>query len=192
MDRSPITVFRTKRLTVRTSSVEDADLLDALWNNGRVMRFVGFPEGLNQSIEDIRKEMQAQSGDEFNRVLIVELKETGERIGQCKLGKPDENGIAETDIKLLPEFWGNKYGIEIKRNLVKYLFEHSDCRIVQATPNVENTASIKMQEAVGGVRVGEEVYEFPEHMQGYTCSVHHYIYRVSRENFSAVFDAEKH
>ncbi len=51
---------------------------------------------------------------------------------------------------------------------------------MEATPNVGNTASIRMQEAVGGVRVGEAVAEFPESMRGFTTPVRHYIYRVER------------
>ncbi len=43
-----------------------------------------------------------------------------------------------------------------------------------------NIASIKMQEAVGGVRIGEDVYEFPESMREFTTPVHCYIYRVYR------------
>jgi RimJ/RimL family protein N-acetyltransferase len=67
--------------------------------------------------------------------------------------------------------------------LVVYLFAHTDCVAVQATPNVGNVASIRMQESVGGVRVGEQVYEFPESMRDYTTPVHHYIYRVYRKDW---------
>jgi RimJ/RimL family protein N-acetyltransferase len=73
--------------------------------------------------------------------------------------------------------------VEIKRGLLDYLFTHTDCDAVQATPNVNNIASIKMQEAVGGERVGEEVYQFPESMRDFTTPVHHYIYRVYRRTW---------
>ena len=73
-----------------------------------------------------------------------------------------------------------KYGVEVKQGLVDYLFTHTDCAAVQGTPNVANVASIKMQEAVGAVRVDERVYEFPEGEREDRCSVHHYVYRVFR------------
>jgi hypothetical protein len=38
-----------------------------------------------------------------------------------------------------------------------------------------------MQEAVGGVRIDEGVYEFPEAMRDFTNPVHYYTYRVYRE-----------
>ncbi len=101
-------------------------------------------------------------------------------MGECKLHPPNPEGIASTDVKLLPDYWGHKYGLEVKRALLDYLFAHTDCVAVEASPNVNNPASIKMQEAVGGVRIKEAVYEFPIGMQDYTVPVHHYIYRVER------------
>jgi len=51
---------------------------------------------------------------------------------------------------------------------------------VEATPNVSNTASIRRQEAVGGVRVGEGVFEVPEGAPHRMAPVPHYLYRVYR------------
>ena len=70
------------------------------------------------------------------------------------------------------------------RGLVDYLFTHTRCSAVEATPNVENSASIKMQEAVGGVCVGEDTFQVPESRKGYAIPVHHYIYRVYREDWT--------
>lgn len=101
--------------------------------------------------------------------------DTGRAIGECRLGTPDAQGLSETDIKLLPEFWGQGYGKEVKRGLLTYLFTRTECLVAQATPNVDNLASIRLQEAVGGRRVGESIHEFPREMQSLTCPVHCYI-----------------
>jgi RimJ/RimL family protein N-acetyltransferase len=176
-------VFASERLVVRTATVQDVELIYELWTDPRVMANVGFPHGLRITREEIEETLRKPSGSEFERLLVVELKATGQAIGQCHMRAPGEEDIAETDIKLLPAFWGHKYGVEIKRGLVAYLFTHTDCTAVGASPNVANMASIKMQEAVGGVRVGEQVYEFPESMRDYTAPVHHYIYHVYREHW---------
>ena len=176
-------IFDTERLVVRTATAQDVDLLYELWTDPRVMAGVGFPRGLRTTREEIENRLRKPSDSEFERVLTVELKATGQAIGQCGMHTPDEEGVAKTDIKLLPAFWGHKHGVEVKRGLVAHLFAHTGCTAVQATPNVGNVASIKMQESVGGVRVGEKVYEFPESMRDYTTPVHHYIYRVYREDW---------
>lgn len=176
-------VFETERLVVRTATEDDADLFYALWTNPQVMKNVGFPEGLRVTRRELERRLSKQSDSEFERLLIVELKSTDQAIGECKLSYPDEDGIAEPDLKLLPEFWGYRYGVEVWRELVAYQFAHTACGIIQATPNRHNTASIKMQEAVGCVRIGESVHHFPWHMQSYTTPVHHYVYHLNRTDW---------
>ncbi len=64
-----------------------------------------------------------------------------------------------------------------------YLFTHTDCKAVEAMPNVNNAASIKMQEAVGGARMSENVHHFPESMRDHTTPAHYYVYRAYREEW---------
>ena len=178
-------IFETERLLIRTATVDDIDLYLTLWTNSKVMTNVGFPQGLKTGRDKIRKQIQEQGESEFDRLLVVVLKATGESMGECEMSRPNHDGIAKTDVKLLPEFWGNKYGVEVKKGLLFHLFKNTDCIAVEATPNINNIASIKMQEAVGGKQIGEEVFEFPEAMRAFTTPVHHYIYRVERENWIA-------
>jgi len=177
-------VFETKRLLIRTACTDDADLYFALWTDPAVMSNVGFPSGLRITLLEIEAMLEEQaSHSEFGRNLVVELLASKSPVGECKMYEPDEEGIAKTDVKLLPEFWGNRYGVEAKQGLLDYLFLHTECRAVEGTPNIENKASIKMQEMVGGVRVGEDVHHFPDGMKDYTHPVHHYIYLVYREEW---------
>ena len=181
---SPGTIIETERLRIRLARPADAPLYHRLWNHPRVMINVGFPQGLRMTLEEIRARLENPGQTPFDARLAVILKATGEAIGECKLGAPDGEGISETDVKLFPEHWGHEYGVEIKRALVDYLFTQTDCSAIQATPNVKNVASIKMQEAVGAVRVGEGTFEFPETMRKWTAPVHHYVYRVSRSDWA--------
>ena len=184
-------VFSTERLSIRTASTEDASLYLALWNDPKVMTNAGFSFGLRITLDEVEAKLREQEGDPgfgrdpvFGRNMVVDLQESATPIGECKMYQPNEEGIAKTDIKLLPEFWGHRYGVEVKRGLLSYLFEHTDSKAVEATPNVQNMASIKTQEAVGGERVGEEIYYFPDSMKEYTCPVHHYVYLVSKEKWT--------
>ncbi|MBN1212816.1 MAG: GNAT family N-acetyltransferase [candidate division Zixibacteria bacterium] len=178
-------VFQTDRLVIRKAEPSDSDVefFYRLCTDPKVMTNVGFPYGLKITREAIRSGFEQQVTTEFNTRLVVELKATGEPVGECKLGSPDENGISETDIKLLPQFWGKGYGTEIKRGLVDYLFTHTACRAVKASPNKNNIASQRMQEKVGGKKVGEHTYRFPEEMRAYTVDVESYIYQVFREDW---------
>ena len=177
--------IQTKRLEIRKTSAinENISFLYSLWTNPDIMKFVGYPQGLRISEEDIKKQLQKEYLDEFNRVLLVFLKDSNIPIGECKLGSPDKNNIAYTDIKLLPEYQGKGFGSEIKRALIDYLFTNTQCKAIKGTPNRNNIASIKMQEAVGGKRVKEGCYHFPEDMKEYTTDVPFYEYLVFRSDW---------
>jgi RimJ/RimL family protein N-acetyltransferase len=177
-------VFSTERLHVYVAGIGDVDLYYRLWNEPRVMANVGYPYGLRLTRQEIATQLQEQAGRVLDARLVIVLRSTGESIGECKLGSPDANGVSSTDVKLLPEFWGNKYGVEVKRALVAYLFAYTDCRVVEATPNVHNIASIKMQEAVGAVCVGETLFEFSEELRDFTQTIRSYVYHVRRETWS--------
>jgi RimJ/RimL family protein N-acetyltransferase len=176
-------VFETERLRVRIAGVDDVDLFYNLWTEPRVMANVGFPQGLAVTRQEIEERLKRPANSEFERLLVAETKDTGQPIGECGMHRSNQESIAETDVKLLPSFWGHKYGVEIKRGLLAHLFQHTDCIAVDATPNVNNIASIRMQEEVGAVCVGKDVYHFPEAMRAYTVPVHHYTYRVYRTDW---------
>jgi len=178
-------VFETTRLIVRipTTKDEDVDLYFQLWNDPRVMENVGFPKGLMKRREDIIAQLARIHPSEFDRTLIVINKDNNKPIGECKLGSANEEDVAHTDVKLLPTFWGKGYGIEIKQALVDYLFNHTDCIAIHASPNKSNITSQKMQEKVGGKRISEGTYQFPEHMRSYTKPVELYIYRLDRTDW---------
>lgn len=171
--------INTKRLIIRSVTVEDATFIADLWNNPKVMRFVGFPMGLNISRQKVIKTIE--SANEVS-LLTVTLRD-GERIGNAKIGDIDENGIIETDVKLKPGLWGKGYGKEIKKALVDYIFQHTKAEVIQATPNIQNIASIKMQEYVNAKPAGEGVFEFPENMKDHTCPVNYIVYQINRKDW---------
>lgn len=184
MTDDELTPIETARLILRPAVPEDNELFYSLWTNPRVMTMVGFPNGLRINRDEVQAKIQKQAEETiFGRLLVVTLKSTGQAMGECKMMLPDRDGISRTDVKLLPEYWGNKYGVEVKQALVNYLFNHTDCLVVEGTPNVANIASIKMQESVGARRIGEDTFEFPESMKDFTHPVHHYVYHVFREDW---------
>ena len=165
------------------SSPVDLNFFLRLWTTPEVMSLVGFPGGLRVTADDIRRQIENQSDSEYDQKLVVTLRTDSTPIGECKLGLPDDSGVSETDVKLLPEYWGHGYGREIKQALVDYLFTHTSCKTIRATPNQGNVASQKMQEAVGAARVSEGIYHFPPHMREYTVDVPYFVYELTRETW---------
>lgn len=93
--------LETERLRVVKGEATDEDInfFFNLYTNPEVMKFVGFPNGLNITKEEIKNKILKQDISEFDQALIVTSK-IGDKLGECKLGRPDKNGISVTDIKL--------------------------------------------------------------------------------------------
>ncbi|MCF7794188.1 MAG: GNAT family N-acetyltransferase [Candidatus Cloacimonetes bacterium] len=176
-------IFQTKRLKVRKAETSDVDMYLSLWNSGKVMKNVGFPNGLGISEEEFIKKIEEYDESEFDKSLVVIEKESGKKIGECKLGSPNEEGISSPDVKFLPEYWGKGFGKELLNALCKYIFSKTQTKIIETSPNVKNIASQKIVEAVGGKEIKRFVYHFPPEMQHFTEDVHGKIYHAHKKDW---------
>ena len=176
-------VFETDRLRVRAACPDDVELIHSLWTDPRVMTFVGFPNGLRTSHDEIRSQLEREARDPAWGLLIVEREQDRRAIGQAHLARPDADGVSEPDIKLLPEFWRQTYGREAWKGLIDHTFANADCLVVQGTPNAANTASIRMMESCGMVRSARGRIEPAESMAAFAEAVEHYVYRMTREDW---------
>ena len=177
-----MTVFETARLIIRRGDPNDVEFIRELWNDPLVMKYVGFPEGLGMSREEVADRFSAETGELFDRILIITMKD-GIRIGNTKIGRINEKGITETDMKIIPAYWGKGYGKEAKKGLCDFIFTHTDAEIVQATPNRENIASIRMQEYAGAKPVDEGIFSFHQKMKMKTCPVPYILYQLNRKDW---------
>ncbi|RKX24858.1 MAG: hypothetical protein DRP45_07280, partial [Candidatus Zixiibacteriota bacterium] len=82
-----VMVFQTSNLTVRRATISDLDvnLFYSLWTDPRVMTFVGFPQGLRITKDDIRASIDKADSGEYDKKMRVELKEAKQLIGERKL-----------------------------------------------------------------------------------------------------------
>ncbi len=139
---------------------------------------VGFPSGLGISEKTIHRQLVEQTQSLIDTILAVTLAETGHIIGQAKIKSPDPDGLSITDIKLFPEYWRRRFGTEIKQALVSHLFENTSCTAIEATPNLTNLPSIRMQEKAGYLRLGRGRWEPDISLKGNALPVDYWIYRV--------------
>ena len=175
--------LQTLRLGIRRATDKDAAFIHALWTMPEVMRLVGFPQGLSISVAEIERGIVTSSDSHFGSRLITTLLETGEQIGQCKIGAPDDDGICEPDIKLHPEYWGNGYGRELWEAMIDFAFINSSAIIVQGTPNQANAASIRMQLGSGMIQVDKGVFANDHSSHPGAVPVPYYKLQITREQW---------
>jgi len=130
-------------MSVSISATTEDDLPDLgrLWNDGRVMRWVGFPDGLGYDDESLRAWFERlQSSADAHHFVV---RDPG--IGFCGelFYKVDRaHGRAELDVKLVPEAQGRGIATAALTWLIGCLFEQEpDVDAVWTEPWPENRAS---------------------------------------------------
>jgi RimJ/RimL family protein N-acetyltransferase len=129
--------------------------LRKLWNDGEVMRYVGFPQGLGIDergmMEWFKKLKRHRSIDREH--WIVE-NERGEPIGEAYYKAELEYSgyraekMAQIDLKLARSFWGQGYATDALQTLIRHLFEKGFETIV-VSPNLNNEAALRLYERLG-------------------------------------------
>lgn len=140
-------IFETQRLVVRRLNLADLDLFAKLHANPNVMDIIPSPVltklESKQKLEDIITSYQNPNPE--ISIWAMETKKGKMFIGACALAFDDPKGI-EIGYRVNEEFWGQKYGVEIAQNLIKYAFEYTDTNLVYADVNSQNYKSIKILE----------------------------------------------
>ena len=92
-------------IEIRETSEHDLDNIMSLWNNGDVMFFVGFPEGLGITIEKLKKWL-AQAIKKPGRCHYSIYADELGYCGEAFYDSTKEHKTASLDIKLLPNAQG--------------------------------------------------------------------------------------
>jgi RimJ/RimL family protein N-acetyltransferase len=140
--------------------------LQSLWNDGEVMRYVGYPQGLRideQGMQEWFEWLEQHRGIDREHWIIENGR--GEPIGEAYYkaeheyyGYPPAQQVtsppnraekmAQIDIKLARGFWEQGYAADALRALIRYLFEKGFETIV-VSPNPANQAALRLYERLG-------------------------------------------
>lgn len=149
----------TERLLLRRLLPEDAEVFADYrtdprvyayqsegWESFNTEKAIKFIEELD-SIEPGSKDTWFQIG--------IELKETGELIGDCGIHTLSEDLMqAEIGYTIAPKFQKKGYGIEAVAGVVGFIFEKMDMHRITATVDTRNLASALLLEKLGFRREG--------------------------------------
>ena len=146
---------------------EDLPFLFALWNTPEVMAYADeFPRlrGWSKSEEihtawKIYTTRRAELGTGYTQLIIKG--EDGQRIGEsffAPLGegyafgrwhKPEGVFSLMGDLKLAPDFWGLGFGTAGMRQVVRWVFQYTDCDLFVVPPHRYNPAAERVYQKAG-------------------------------------------
>ena len=144
-------LLETERLSLRWLTLDDADLLLAVWNDPAFVRHVG-DRGI-RTIEETRSAMQEGAFHLYETYgygpYRIALKDTDVAVGLCGLFRRDNLEIADIGYAVLPEHCGKGYAHEASMAVIDYardvLGMQQLCSIV--SPN--NDASVHLIRKLG-------------------------------------------
>ena len=146
-----------KMIEVRETTVNELALVQGLWADGDVMRFVGFPEGLHQTDEEMRGWFRwiESRRPALNHYSIFE---DGRYCGESFYKIDEAHQSAALDIKLFSFARGRGIGTAGLSYAIREAFRNG-AKIAWVDPNPKNEKAIALYE-----RLGFQRSAFPKHL----------------------------
>jgi RimJ/RimL family protein N-acetyltransferase len=149
------TQLTTERLALRWLDKNDAAAQFALFSDPAVMEFIAEPWTRMTQAEEALEQALASYRDGSNLVFAVELRETGEFIGNVNLHRFFEsNRRCEVGYAIASAHQGRGYATEALAAVIEYGFRALDINRFEADINPANEASARVLERLGFRREG--------------------------------------
>ncbi|PSK66960.1 hypothetical protein B0E53_01035 [Micromonospora sp. MH33] len=135
---------RTERLVLRDVRSSDLPVLERMWQDPVMRRYLGGPVS-----DDVAAERRV--GDHTGGLMVT--RSSGEIVGWCHLGRY-RTGDLELSYVFLPEWWGRGYAREACTTAIGLAFDRfPDAPRLIAVTQEANGRSVRLLEALGMVRV---------------------------------------
>ncbi len=142
-------VYHGDRVSIRATRCKDLLVLMGLWNDGRVMRWVGKPDGLNYSADDVFSWYRKMQANPSRHHFVVHAPDVG-FCGELCYAVDDVHRRASLDIKFRPEAQGHGLAKEAFSWLILHVFEsEGDVDIAWTEPSEANIAARRLCERCG-------------------------------------------
>ena len=138
----------TDRLVLRRPKISDALAVFAYGSDPEVARYMDWPvlAHVDDAVRATEKALRGwESGDEFSWRITVKPDDTPIGAISCRI---TDNG-ADFGFVLARSRWGSGYATETARALLAWLTSLEEVRRIQATCDVDNTASAHVLEKLG-------------------------------------------
>lgn len=159
-------------MNIKITDERDLTNVQRLWATPAVMHFVGFPEGLHESMEHLEGEwLPWVQNPPVRRHYSVY---NGENYCGEAFYDVDELGYACMDIKLLPDARGKGIGVFALSHALDQAFLLGGAKVAWVDPNPENVSALKLYS-----RLGLSEKHRPDHLEDPGCP---YVYlEVNRD-----------
>jgi len=144
-------LIKTARLKMHATTVDDAELLLAVWNDPAYIRYVT-DRGI-RTVRQARKAIKNGAQQLFRDFgygpYCVSLKSDGSMIGICGLFRRPNLEDPDIGFSFLPEYGSKGYAHEAAEAVLAYARDALDIRTLNAIVSPENSASLRLIDKLG-------------------------------------------
>ncbi|MBR5529544.1 MAG: GNAT family N-acetyltransferase [Oscillospiraceae bacterium] len=168
-------VLQTERLILREYTMEDFPKLFRVLSDPETMRYYPKPYDEAGTKRWIQWSLQNYKEHGFGW-WAIELKETGEFIGDCGITMQQIDGelLPEIGYHIHKDYWKKGYGKEAATAVRDWGFQNTDFPALYSYMHHENAASWRTAAAAGM----EKIKECPDDIDGLL-----FVYRITRETW---------
>jgi RimJ/RimL family protein N-acetyltransferase len=135
-------------IIIRETKEEDLSNIMELWNNGEVMHYVGFPNGLGMKLTDLERWLCGVNQNELRKHYSIYANELG-YCGETYYEIDTAHDLATLDIKLLPKAQGKGIAHYALSYAITKVFDNSLATRAYVDPNPENKGAWKLYDKLG-------------------------------------------
>lgn len=176
-----------ENIVIRSATTEDAKQLNQWWNDGNLMKDMGFPNGIGESLEDTINNIKNWEG-QLSQLCIVEIdrKPIGELSYRIK-----GDGVAYPGWKICDFSYQNQgYGPKIIKMLLRFIFmdeiinsKYSIEKIVWDTTFENKRAQHVYENKIGAKKINKQENAWKDQLGNWRTAID---YEITREDFFAV------
>jgi len=164
--------LETERLELRSVTPADAALLQELYSNPEVRRYLPprpHPMTLDEARELVERRMEREAERGF-AALLISLKNTGEFVGSGGVQVVKDTSDVEIAYHFLPSAWGKGYATEAATAVLEFAFNKVGLEEIVGVAYSDNTASLKVLEKIGMRYVGIAKYHGVDGLRKYVAN----------------------
>ncbi len=135
-------------ITIKSTQLEDLKNVQALWNDGEVMQYVGFKNGLGITIDKLERWLKHIQNNQHTEHFSI-YHETLGFLGETFYALDVKHDIASLDIKLFKKGRGQGIAQEALSHSINAVFKHKLVSKVYVDPSLENQNALKLYHKLG-------------------------------------------
>ncbi|MBN1551132.1 GNAT family N-acetyltransferase [bacterium] len=174
-----MSIIETHRLCLRELTLNDLDGLYAILSDPETMRYYPAVYNREQVQLWIKRSMDSYTINHFG-LWAVELRETGEFIGQCGISLQNINGsiVPEIGYHIRKDKWRMGYASEAATACVCFGFKELNLPEIFIHTAVENSPSIGVAEKIGM----KKLFEYDKKLKNFPITMKHVVYSLQRQD----------